>query len=84
MQLGIVQRVEYLINLESTSEEQANTLVSSFKTLVDPQLMGCKFKVLCIGSQDLNTPVQNMSEDTTEEYRQLVNLSTWPGFYTTS
>lgn len=46
MQLGAVERVQQLIDLPETSEEQANALVSSLKMLVDPAVMGSRFKVL--------------------------------------
>jgi NADH dehydrogenase [ubiquinone] 1 alpha subcomplex assembly factor 7 len=46
--LGVVQRVQQLIDLESTSEEDANLLFRGLKMLVQPEHMGKKFKVMQI------------------------------------
>ena len=48
MQMGILSRLEQLIELEQTTDEEANQLVRSFKYLVEPQHMGKKFKVMSI------------------------------------
>lgn len=54
MQMGAVERVQQLIDKPGTSEEQANTLVSSLKMLVDPAVMGSKFKVLQLKGNKLS------------------------------
>lgn len=48
MNMGIIQRVEQLINDENISDEQANYVFSGMKKLVLPTEMGEKFKVLGI------------------------------------
>lgn len=55
MQMGILARLEQLIELEQTTDEEANQLVRSFKYLVEPQHMGKKFKVMSI--VDPNIPI---------------------------
>lgn len=54
MRMGIVSRVEQLIELEQTSDEAANALVRSLKYLVEPGQMGSRFKVLSIASPVLD------------------------------
>ena len=51
--MGIIERVQRLISLEDTSEEQAAMLVDSIKMLMDPDAMGKKFKVMCIAHPTL-------------------------------
>jgi len=53
MRMGVVQRVEQLLDSEETSDQQADNLFSSLKYLVQPEHMGQKFKVLCIASPTL-------------------------------
>ena len=48
MQMGIVSRVEQLVNLPSTSYEQALALVDSMKRLVEPEQMGSMYKALVL------------------------------------
>lgn len=48
MALGIVRRVQRLIDEPSTTEEAANQLFASLKMLVDPAQMGKRFKVMQI------------------------------------
>jgi hypothetical protein len=54
MNLGIISRVERLINLPSVSEDQAELLYQSFSKLVAEEEMGKRFKVLGIASPGLN------------------------------
>lgn len=56
MRMGVVERVERLMERESTSEAQAELLVESLGRLVDPAEMGRKFKVLAICSPGLAVP----------------------------
>lgn len=49
--LGAVERVEALISCDTTSEEQAENLYSAFETLVLPEKMGKRFKVLALSSE---------------------------------
>jgi SAM-dependent MidA family methyltransferase len=46
--MGIIQRVEQLIDADHVTEEEANMLFESMKKMVDPQEMGSKFKVMSI------------------------------------
>lgn len=46
--MGIIQRVEQLIEADHVTEEEANMLFESMKKMVDPKEMGSKFKVMCI------------------------------------
>jgi NADH dehydrogenase [ubiquinone] 1 alpha subcomplex assembly factor 7 len=55
MRMGIVARMEQLLNADETSDEQANALMQSFKYLVEPQQMGQKFKVLSIANPQLRS-----------------------------
>ena len=48
MRMGIISRVERLIEAEGTSDKQAEELVSATRRLVDPAEMGSRFKVLQI------------------------------------
>lgn len=48
LSMGIIDRAEKLIEMESTSEDDAEKLVESCKILIDPKQMGSRFKVLCI------------------------------------
>jgi len=48
MRMGIVQRVERLIDLPSTSEEQAAHLVDSLRKFVQEEHMGKRFKCMAI------------------------------------
>ena len=48
LRMGAVDRLEQLIELPSTTEEQAERLVASFKHLVDDSKMGKRFKVLAV------------------------------------
>ncbi|KAJ1426027.1 S-adenosyl-L-methionine-dependent methyltransferase, partial [Ochromonadaceae sp. CCMP2298] len=53
MRMGIVPRVEALLELESTTDEQAAALVSSLKYLVQGEHMGARFKVLAVAAPSL-------------------------------
>ena len=53
MRMGIVERVEQLVDAPGTSEEQAEALVASLGRLVDPAEMGRKYKVMAITSPGL-------------------------------
>jgi hypothetical protein len=57
MRMGIVDRAQRLLDLEETTDEQAEALVSSLKYLVEPEQMGQRFKVLCIAHPKLPTIV---------------------------
>jgi NADH dehydrogenase [ubiquinone] 1 alpha subcomplex assembly factor 7 len=46
LRMGIIERVQQLIDKEETTEQQANDLFQSLKMLVDPQKMGTKYKVM--------------------------------------
>jgi SAM-dependent MidA family methyltransferase len=46
--MGIVNRVEQLIDLPTTSDEKAVDLLQSLRQLVDYKDMGTRFKVLAI------------------------------------
>jgi len=48
MRMGIVSRIEQLMSLDDTTDDQANQLVSSLKYLVEPEQMGKRFKVMAI------------------------------------
>jgi len=55
--MGIIQRVEQLIDADHVTEEEANMLFESMKKLVDPNEMGKKFKVLSIVHPSLEKSV---------------------------
>ena len=46
--MGIVNRVEQLIDLPSTSDDKAVELLKSLRQLVDNKDMGTRFKVLAV------------------------------------
>lgn len=48
IKMGVVERAEQLISLESTTEEEQFALLSSLKFLVDEKEMGERFKVMTI------------------------------------
>lgn len=48
IKMGVVERAEQLVSLESTTEEEQFTLLSSLKFLVDENEMGERFKVMTI------------------------------------
>ena len=48
IKMGVVERAEQLISLESTTEEEQASLVSSLSFLVDEHKMGERFKVMTI------------------------------------
>ena len=48
IKMGVVERSEQLVSLESTTEEQQYSLLSSLKFLVDEHEMGERFKVMTI------------------------------------
>jgi NADH dehydrogenase [ubiquinone] 1 alpha subcomplex assembly factor 7 len=56
MRMGVVERVEQLVNSSSTTDEQAEVLVESLRRLIDPAEMGRKYKVLSITSPGLKVP----------------------------
>ena len=51
MRMGISQRIESLLALESTTEAQVDTLISACERLCDPSEMGERYKVLAVVSQ---------------------------------
>jgi SAM-dependent MidA family methyltransferase len=51
--MGIVDRVTQLWNLDSTTDEQAETLVDAMKRLVEPAQMGTLYKVLVLTSPNM-------------------------------
>lgn len=55
MRMGVVSRVEQLLELEETTDEAANALVASLKYLVEPAQMGSRFKVLSIVNPTIPT-----------------------------
>lgn len=56
MRMGVVERVQQLLNAPTTTDEQGDVLVESLKKLVDPAEMGKRFKVLAITSPGLKIP----------------------------
>lgn len=48
--MGALERIEQLIDSPSVSENDAETIVESFKMLIDPAQMGKRFKVVCIAN----------------------------------
>lgn len=48
MSMGIIERTQQLLSLDSTTEEEADMLFNSLQMLVDPQHMGHRFKVLTL------------------------------------
>eukprot|EP01034_Spumella_vulgaris_P021762 gene21762-27818_t len=56
MRMGVVERVQQLLDAPSTTMEQANVLVNSLEKLVDPAEMGKRYKVLAITSPGLSVP----------------------------
>lgn len=73
MQMGIVQRIEQLFALDSTTEEQGDALIESLKYLVEPQQMGQKFKVMTILSPKISSRVamqQNVEIDCHQQQQQ--------------
>ena len=54
LSMGIVNRVEQLIDKDETSDDMAEVLVDSFQKLVDPAEMGSRFKVLTITDPKLD------------------------------
>ena len=55
MRMGIVSRVEQLLEAPGTTDEQGAMLVNALKFLADPQQMGQRFKVLSIANPALTT-----------------------------
>lgn len=53
MTMGIVERLEQLFALDSTTDEQANQLMDAMKRLVTDEAMGKRFKVFGIASEEL-------------------------------
>lgn len=51
MRMGVVDRLSRLIDLPTTSEDQAQQMFKSMKMLVAAEHMGEKFKVLCVSSE---------------------------------
>jgi len=54
MRMGIVSRIEQLMELDETSDDDANQLVNSLKYLVEPDQMGKRFKVMAIVHPSIN------------------------------
>jgi SAM-dependent MidA family methyltransferase len=61
MNMGIVQRVEKLINADHVTDDEAATLFESMKTLVLPEAMGKKFKVLMMSHPELSDAIPGSS-----------------------
>ena len=57
MRMGIVNRVEQLMEAGDTTDEQAASLLGALKYLVETQQMGQKFKVMSIVNPSLTTVV---------------------------
>ena len=53
MRMGIVERLEQLFALDSTTDEQANQLMEAMKRLVTDEAMGKRFKVLGIANEGI-------------------------------
>lgn len=53
MRMGIIPRLEKLIELPSTTDEQANKLVNSMKMLIEEERMGKRFKVMSLASASI-------------------------------
>jgi SAM-dependent MidA family methyltransferase len=53
MRMGILARVQQLVELDETSDEQASALVDSLKYLVEGSKMGTRFKVMSIANPAL-------------------------------
>ena len=51
--MGIMERVEKLIEAETTSDDQASKIVASLRSLVDEKEMGKRFKVLAFTDPSL-------------------------------
>jgi NADH dehydrogenase [ubiquinone] 1 alpha subcomplex assembly factor 7 len=45
MNMGIVERTDFLIEQDHVTEAQAETIVAGLERLVDPQQMGSRYKV---------------------------------------
>lgn len=52
MRMGIITRVERLLESPTVTDEQAEDLVAATRRLVDPAQMGSRFKVLQIVHPD--------------------------------
>jgi SAM-dependent MidA family methyltransferase len=60
MRMGIAERLQRVIDLPQTTEEQADKLFEAFKVLVGqaPGQMGCKFKTICIANDKLMEKIE--------------------------
>ena len=56
LRMGIIERLKQLIDLDTTSDIQANELLSSMKILVDQTKMGSRFKILSIAHNSIQVP----------------------------
>jgi len=56
LRMGIIERLKQLIDLDTTSDAQANDLVKSMKMLVDQTHMGDRFKIMSISHNSLQVP----------------------------
>ena len=61
MNMGIAQRVEQLINADHVTDEEATALFESMKTLVLPDAMGSKFKVMISSHPDLKNDMPGLN-----------------------
>lgn len=61
MSMGAAERLDRLINLPSTSDEQAQRMFDGFKFLVAPDQMGVRFKALCVCSPNLSGKIVGFS-----------------------
>lgn len=63
--MGIIQRVEQLLEADHITDEEANMLFESMQKLVDPKEMGSKFKVMSIVHPSLENLVVGFPTDIT-------------------
>lgn len=56
VRMCIIRRLEEILELDSTTDEEANSLFESMKYLVEEDKMGKRFKVLSIASKNIKVP----------------------------
>lgn len=57
MRMGIVDRVQQLMEADDTTDEEANTLMAALRYLVETDQMGQRFKVMSIANPALTSVV---------------------------
>lgn len=67
MRLGVVERVQELLKLESVTVEQGRTMIDSLRKLVDPTQMGKRFKVMSMTSPGLTVHGFAASEESANQ-----------------